>query len=253
MDSLTLIFTGRENVLRSYFMPELVLEENCKYGLALIDFTSYNSIPNITEEKNNKFYIKYTVTETVKFKTDGKDTTTTVHKDKEKKISFFTGAYEVVDILSYIKSQLASSKINLAYDINAATSKIKLVFDTTIHCTDISVLNILGFGDIKTFEKGKDYYNEHIVKITNIDIIRINCNIISDSYLNGKECQTIYSFSHCKVSVGRKFIETPQHIIYSKIKEKRIQCIELSVVDQEGVPIDFRGEQISCRVHIKKL
>lgn len=238
MDSFTVCFTGKKSVLRADFMPELTLNPMSNYSCALLDFTSYNSIPNVIRGKNNIFEIEYAL--------NGKTET--------KKITFETGSYEVSDVLSYIKSQLATVKIILLYEVNVATSKVRLRFDKKIKCTNDSVLNIIGFNKEtnRIFEKNSDYWNENIIKITSIDIIRIDCDIVSSSYLNGKPCHTIYQFSNCKVKPGYKFIEVPAHIVYLPIKDKQLRSIQISIVDQDNNLIDFRGEDISCRIHIKK-
>lgn len=256
MTSLTVAFTGTSSVLRANFFPEITLDPNGDYYCGLLDFTSYNSIPNIIEGQNNQFKFKYNISEKVKSKVDGKDLIKDVTKEKEKTISLLTGAYEAADILSFIKAQLATSKINLTYDINAATSKVKLTFDTRINCIDDSVFSVLGFekkGALRIFESKTAYWSEDIVKITNIDVIRIECDIASGAYINGRHCHTIHQFSHCKVSPGYKFIEVPHHIIYLPINVKQLRSIQISIVDQHGNLIDFRGEQISCRIHIKKV
>lgn len=254
MSSFTASFTGTSSVLRADFFPEIVLDSDSNYCCALLDFTSYNSIPNIVEGKNNKFVFKYTEKKQVKSKTDGRETTSVVSKEKEESISLSTGAYEVTDILHYIKSQLAAIKINLTYDVNVATSKVKLIFDSQIICIDDSVLSVLGFKKVNSrkFESKNIYWSDDIIKITNIDVIRIECDIVSGSYINGKHCHTIHQFSHCKVSPGYKFVEVPQHIVYLPIREKRLRSIQITIVDQNGNLIDFRGEQVSCRIHIKK-
>lgn len=255
MASLTVSFTGTSSVLRSDFHPAIILDPKSEYCCGLLDFTSYNSIPNITEGQNNKFQFKYTVYDKVNSKDiNGNDIIKEVSREKEKTILLSTGSYEVADILHYIKSQLAAINITLTYDINAATSKVKLIFDTPIKCIDNSVLKVIGFNkNIRIFESKKAYWSDSIIKITNIDVIRIECDIVTNSFINGQNCHTIHQFSHCKVSPGYKFVEVPQHIIYLPVKHKHLQSIQISIVDQNGNLIDFRGEQISCRIHIKKV
>lgn len=88
MTSFTVAFSGSSSVLRADFFPEITLEPNSNYCCGLLDFCSYNSIPNITESKNNEFKFKYNISEKVKDK--GKDVTKQV--SKEKTISLPTGA-----------------------------------------------------------------------------------------------------------------------------------------------------------------
>lgn len=249
MTSFTVSFTGTSSVLRADFFPEIVLDPNAHYSCALLDFTSYNSIPNITEGQNNEFQFKATLRE--KKRDKGRDIV--IDKPLNVKISLPTGAYEVEDILSYLKSELSVHKISLTYAISDGSSTVQIEFDTKVEWIGGTVLNLIGFqGNSKTFESRWKYRSDHIVKITNIDLIRIECDIVSDSYINGKDSHTIHQFSSYKVSPGYKFIEVPRHLIYLPIKEKQLRSVQLSVVDQDGKLVDFRGEQISCRIHIRK-
>lgn len=237
MSSFTVTFTGTSSVLQADFFPHITLDESSEYSCALLDFSSYNSIPNIIEGKNNEF--KY------KKKSTGKENT----------ILLPTSMYEIEDILNYLKTELKTDKISLTYNINGASSTVQISFDSDIFWTGGSVLNVIGFvneSNPKLFKKGWLYRSNHIAKITDIDIIRIECDIVSGSFMNGKHCHTIHQFAHCKVPPGYKFIEVPQHIIYLPIKLNRLQSIQISIVDQNGHLIDFRGEQISCRLHIKR-
>lgn len=244
MSSLTVAFTGKSSVLHADFFPHITLDPDSGC-CGLLDFTSYNSIPNITRGKNSEFiYQKDAAAAAINASV------------KNKIISLPTGAYEVEDILKYLKIELSLEKINLWYEINVAASKVRIQFSNNIEWIGGSVLNVLGFnkeaGSSLTFKKNDVYWSDAIVKITDIDVIRIDCDIVSGSYINGKPGHTIHQFSHCKVSPGHKFIEVPKHIVYLPINEKQLQTIQISIVDQDGRPIDFRGEQISCRIHIKK-
>lgn len=251
MSAFTVAFTGSSSVLRADFFPEISLDPNRDYCCGLLDFTTYNSIPNIIDNQNNQFKFKYNIDEKKK-SPQGKETTISV--TREKTISLPTGSYEVEDILKYLKSQLAAEHINLTYEISAVLLKVKIAFNTQITWTGGSVLNILGFHKetLSTFKKNAENWSAAIARITPIDLIRVECDIVSGSYINGKNCHTIHQFSHCKVSPGYKFIEVPRHIVYLPIKEKQIRSIQISIVDQNGNPINFRGEQISCRIHIKQ-
>lgn len=251
MSSLTVAFTGTSSVLRADFFPEIVLDPNSSYCCGLLDFTSYNSIPNIVQNQNSDFKIKYTAEE--KKKERGKDIINQV--PKEKTVSLPTGSYEVEEILKYLRSELAAERIVLSYEINVAAAKVRIVFNTEVEWVGGSLLNVIGFNreSSTTFKKNAWYWSTNIVRITQVDVIRVECDIVHSSYINGKHCHTIHQFSNCKVSPGYKFIEVPQHIIYLPIKEKRLRSIQISIVDQNGNLIDFRGEQISCRIHIKKV
>lgn len=251
MTSLTVTFTGTSSLLHADFFPEVVLDPKSNYCCGLLDFTTYNSIANIIENRNNEFKFRHYVEE--KKKVAGKDIISLVARERQ--ISLPTGSYEVEDILKHLKSELNAFKINLSYEISTAFSKVRITFNNEIDWIDGSILNVIGFqrSKLSKFKKNVSYWSENIVKITEVDVIRIDCDIVSGSYINGEDCHTIHQFSHCKVGPGYKFIEVPQHIVYLPIKEKRLRSIQISIVDQNGNLVDFRGEQISCRIHIKKV
>lgn len=247
MASLTVSFTGKSSVLRADFFPEISLDPYADYCCALLDFTTYNSIPNIIEGKNNEFKFKKEKTKAG----GGKNA-----EYEEKTIELPTSMYEIEDILKYLRSELNAMKVSLTYDISEASSTVQISFDPEIIWLGGTLLNVIGFkndNNSRTFKSKWKYRSDHIAKITDIDVIRIECDIISGSYINGKLCHTIHQFSNCKVAPGYKFIEVPRHIVYLPIKERQLRSIQISVVDQDGNLVDFRGEQISCRIHIKKI
>lgn len=55
MSSITLTLSGNTSELSANYFPPIKLDEDGKYVCGLIDFQTFMSIPNITEE-NNRFY-----------------------------------------------------------------------------------------------------------------------------------------------------------------------------------------------------
>lgn len=254
MSSLTVSFTGKSSVLQANFFPEILLDPDANYCCALLDFTSYNSIPNIVSGQNSDFVYKVKVKKKVK---DENGQERVIDEFEERTITLPTSMYEVEDILKYLKLELRRFHISFTYDINEASATVQISFNPEVTWIGGTLLHVIGYKykdneNSRQFEKNYLYNSDLIAKITNIDVIRIECDIVTGSYINGESCHTIHQFSHCKVPPGYKFIEVPQHIVYLPIKEKRLRSIQISVVDQDNKLIDFRGEQISCRIHIKK-
>lgn len=81
-------------------------------------------------------------------------------------------------------------------------------------------------------------------------MICIECNIAVGSYINGEAAHTIFAFSP-DVSPGFKMSISPQTIIYSRLNTHSIERLSINIVDQDGKLIDFGGEEISVRLHIK--
>lgn len=56
MSSYTVTLNSNSSILHTSLFPALKLSDSKEWEAALLDFTTYNSIPNITEGLNNKFY-----------------------------------------------------------------------------------------------------------------------------------------------------------------------------------------------------
>lgn len=88
--------------------------------------------------------------------------------------------------------------------------------------------------------------------ILKISVIRVESNIITGSYINNRPSHTIHQFSP-RVPPGYKIVEVPQNVIYFPNTVKNVHTLNISVIDQENNLINFRGETITIRLHIKKV
>lgn len=232
MTSITLTVTGNSSLLTSYFHPEIDLDPRFSYSCCLLDFYTYNSIPNV-HEKNNKFY--YSTGETSEFEM----------------ITIPVGSYEVSEIVNFLTTIFETKKIRFCMIANTNTMKCKIESDAIIDFTrDDCIGSLLGF-DKRMLKKSKPHKSDKIINIQNINSIRIDCDLITGSFHNGKTTHTIYEFSPT-VASGYKINEQPKHLIYLPVIRRRVNTLNISVIDQTGEFIDFRGEQITCRIHIKK-
>ena len=89
----------------------------------------------------------------------------------------------------------------------------------------------------------------HLIKWNSI---RVECNIITNSFINGERSHTIHEF-HPRVDPGYKIIETPKSLIYLLVSVRSIDHLEIKITDQDGNLINNRGEDISVRLHLKSL
>lgn len=232
MSSITFTLTGETSSLNAYFYPEIELDAKSEYSCCLLDFFTYNSIANINE-KNNKFY--YIVGGVVEF----------IYS-----VVVPVGSYELSEIIDFLNKEFETKKLKIKITCNENTMKCCISSNFDIDFTQNDCIgSVLGFSK-KRLPKGENISNK-LVDIQHINNLRIECDLVSGSFHNGINTHTIYEF-YPKVGLGYKINEHPQHLIYLPINRRRISTVNVSIVDQDGNLVDFRGEQISCRLHIKR-
>lgn len=247
MDSITLTLSGNSSSLYTSYYPEIQLDENSNYACALIDFNTYNSIPNITNH-NNHFNII--------------DSSNGLHE-----IIIPEGAYEIDEIIEILEMKLKDYRIRFRIDKKSMKCGIILRNCMVDFTPRNSIGHILGFmsriigEDINKVQKGekdkKDevlsaiYWSDHIIDIKHVNVLRVDCNIATGSYINNKPSHTIHEF-YPEVQSGYKIVEVPKNLIYLPIVGQRISQLNIKIVDEKGDLVDFRGETITVRIHIKK-
>lgn len=232
--SLTFAFDGTQSVLSTNYFPPIELDVNSEYQIGLLSFETYNSIPNV-DDTNNKF-----------------------HYDGDKVLEIPVGAYEFKDIAQYLREELnkQSTKakpyhVEISANNNTMQTSIKASFQIDFTKKD-SIGRLLGFKDNVIVERGKRTTTVGVVDIFNITAIRIECNIATGSYVNGETAHTIHQF-YPSTPAGYILLEVPSPVIYLPITTHTIDNITLRIVDQKGQLVNFRGERISVRIHLKKV
>lgn len=225
--SITLTFTGNQSTLRNEYFPPLELDG--KYECSLIDFSTYNSIPNI-DESNSLIHI-------------GKEI-----------IVIPTGSYEIDDIGVFVKNKLLIKNPEIAFSLKANNNTLQ----TEIKCSetiyfnkDRSIGRLLGFSK-QELNKNIIHYSDLPVNIIKVNEIFIECDIITASYVNNKLGHTLHHFSPA-VAPGYKIVEIPSNLIYLPVNVKQISTVTLKIVDQDNNLINLRGEEITIRIHLRKI
>jgi hypothetical protein len=235
---MSFILTGNSSNFTTSF-NSIILDSNKQYEAALLSLDTYNSIPNIIEGKNNEF--KYS----------------TVRGEAWKTITLSTGAYELNAINNEIKRQLiANGDSETAIDINADVSTLRSIvnIDNPNYQVDFSGPNSIG--SVLGFETviGHGYnVSPKIVDIIQVNSILVNIDIIMGSYVNGSSSPAIYSF-YPNVAPGYKIVERPNpSLIYYPVSRHDISRMRVWLTDQQGNLVDFRGETITIRIHIREV
>lgn len=238
MASFTVTFTGTTSELETTFFPPLLLSS--EWEICLLDLTTYNSIANIVEGVNNVF--TYCVS--------GEQTPRTVKLP--------TGSYEIDDINKYLQASLGGAeKITLRANNNTLKCELKCVHDICIdYKQQANIASLLGFkptGSLstRTLEANKWHVSNETVDIVKVNVIQVKCNIVHGSFKDGIEDHILHTF-YPLIAPGFKIVEKPHNLIYLPVNVNRVDTLRIRIVDENDDIIDFRGEVITVRVHLKK-
>ncbi len=225
-DSFTLTLSGTSSILEANYFEPIELSTKKNYVLGLVEFLTFNSIPNI-DVNNNKFHIN------------------------NQELAIPTGSYEIADINNYLKKVLGD---DIKIDIKANNSTLR----SEVWCSheidfrpNNSIGRVLGFAP-HILQANITHESDLPVKIIKINALRIECNITTGAYTNGQPVHTIHEFFPT-VPPGYKIIEIPSHVIYLPVAVRAIHHLQLRIVDQDGALVNFRGEVITVRLHVKSV
>lgn len=248
MASITVTLSGNSSQLHAEYFPPIDLSDG-NYVCGLVDLQTFNTIPNI-DETNNLFHFE--LTEGIKKKSKLTPSISTTADENKQVLQNPTGTYEVEDIAKYLTKYLM--KFNVKFDLNGNKNTLK----SELYCNcpvDFrqpgTIGSLLGFKP-NVLEEGTTHIAEFPINIMKVNVIRVECNIIKGAYINNIAAHTIHQFSP-KVDPGYKIVEVPNTIIYFPVIVRSISSINLTLVDQNSNSINFRGETITIRLHIKKV
>lgn len=232
--SLTFTLTGRSSILSHNFNPPIYLEDDLEYEIGLANFDTFNSIPNI-DSTNNVF---------AWWSDDDK---------RENKIIVPEGSYELRDIIDIISELILEKDPSAQIDIvpNEHTVKVSITTNRRINF-DVkgTIGSVLGFKK-KILNANATHISDDEVKILTINTICIDCNLAMGSFLNDRPVHIIHQFFP-SVPSNYKIIESPLNIIYYPLTVKTISTITIKVIDQSGKLLDFRNEEVTVRLHLRR-
>jgi len=224
--SIPLTLSHHTNTLSCDFFPPIFLSRNKDYEIGLLSFTAYNSVPNI-DDKNNLFHYDGGV------------------------IEIPVGNYEFETIASYLKEELAKEDIEFNLIGNTNTFKTEMLSSVDIDVTQPrSVGKILGFVPA-IYASNAQHISPDIVNIFQVSHFDIQCSIARGSYVNGTPSHSLHIFSPT-VPAGFLINELPQQVIYVPVDRDIIENITINICDQDGNLVNFRGETVTVRIHIRE-
>lgn len=222
--SFTISITGNESIITTFYSPPLQLDG--EYECGLLYFSTFNSIPNI-DSKNNKF-----------------------HYGDNECVTIPEGSYELDDLSDFLTRNVTDCQFMLSCNNNTLKTNIfcskNINFDK-----DNSISRILGFG--REVLKSNILHESHKpISILPTTIVRIECDIVSNSFVNGKPSHIIYEFAP-NVPPGYRIVEIPKNIIYFPVNQKSVSYITIKILEANGHLVNLRKEGIQLYLHLKKI
>lgn len=222
--TVTLSISGVTSNITTHYSPALQLEG--QYECGLLYFSTFNSIPNI-DDRNNLF-----------------------HFSDNKVIKIPEGSYELHDINDYLTDNLKDHIFQLSCNNNTLQTSIFCSED--IHFDkNQSIGKVLGFGNVK-LPANILHVSKYPVSILSTTVVRIECDIVSGSFVNGKSSHIIYEFAP-NVPPGYRIIESPKNVIYFPVNQNNISSINIRILDINNHLVNLRGEESQLYLHLRKL
>jgi len=224
----TAVFTYKFE--RSIELPSL------DYEVALVDIETYYSFPNVSSDNNH-----------LRFSTDG--------GNNWRVMVIPTGAYSIKALNTEINDQLSAAghrnKIQIRGIEATLRCEMKISDGVTVDFTYPNSINtILGF-DSDLYHGAAKYISRNDIDILSVNSIYINCDLITNSYVNGIPAPVIYSFFP-NVAPGYKVVEKPYNLIYLPVNKTFINSVTVWLTDQKGNILNFKGQEISIRFSLRK-
>lgn len=258
--SYTFSLFGRSSNLSARYHPPVTLDADKEYVLGLISLYSYNAIPNIEKNKNNRFY----------------------YGSKGEHVEIPEGTYEIDSVNRYLERALGGEKwldilgeynpenyinkyigfkkrkmerrypISINIRGNNSTLKSRIKFSEEVDFTPKdSIGPWLGFKPRK-LQANIPHESDFPVNIFKVNAICIECNIVTGSYVNDKQAHVLHEFFPT-APAGFKIVECPRNVVYLPINTRVIDEIIIKIVDQDGELVNFKQELVSLRLHLKQL
>lgn len=242
MPSFSISLSGNKSIISADYFPPIVL--NGSYECGLVELQTFNSIPNV-DETNNRFHYGYDEDDFVELPIGSYEI-----DDISKTLQELINAKEKVYSVVTVNDKTRESKTNITIEPNNNTLKCMLKCTKDVYFDKENTIgSILGFTKRK-LKHDINHESDLPVNILKVSTVRIECSITSNSFINNERVHTIHEFFP-NVAPGYKIIEIPNSIIYLPVVIPSIDNITIKIVDQNGNLINFRGETILIRLHLK--
>lgn len=224
--SYALTLKARGSVLKANYFPPIDLSTGV-WSIALIGLETFNSIPNIASSNCR------------------------LHLSSGLVIEIPHGAYDISDLDVYLRQHVPG--FELRANVNTLKTEIRTTSESIDFTKEGSIGSLLGYSKTRILAANETEFqaSDNPIDILPISSISVECSASTNAFLNNKLVHSIYAFFPI-VGHGYKIVETPATPIYMPVILQTLDSIELRVVDQDERLIDFRGEEIIIRLHLKR-
>lgn len=160
-------------------------------------------------------------------------------------IELAPGSYQLSDISREFKKHNVDLSERLV--LRACTIKSP---DRINFVSKNNIGGILGF-ERKILPANLIHKSKYDINIFKENDIYIRCSIVSGAFVNGCSTHVLHHFS-CKVPPGNKISEVPKNVIYLNLLTPTLKTVTIRLTDQDGKLLNFSGETITVRIHIKR-
>ncbi len=173
------------------------------------------------------------------------------------------GSYSLSALNDYVVAEQASVVGNVIFNIvpNYSTNKAGIQFGNVagwyVHFGATSPYTLLGFANGQEVPVGKantNYYIEYggsTAAFNNITLLKVWCNLTTDSISNTDQSSVIYQTSPT-VDVGSTQSSTPHNMLWMDMPIQNISQITVRILDQSDTPVNM-SEDFSITLAIRYL
>ena len=185
-----------------------------------------------------------------------------ISKDKGanfEEINFPSGVYDYEDLNEFIHQKIGKLGDSENYGINIlfdfSTYKVFIQLDENYQ---IDFAGSGNFHDLLGFEKKLlkgSAFGAFLPNITNsIDNIYFRCSLLSDSIIDGKKSDVLFTFPTNTKTRSLPFRQHPQiDYLWNKINTKYISKVRFWLTDDKDREVDLNGIDISLAIVMKTL
>ena len=171
------------------------------------------------------------------------------------------GIYEVVDLNNTFKFILTKKKVSVTIHDLRLKSNLKII-QTSIFTKKSFLDTILGFtrsgsyplDDIDGFYQliAVSYKSDRPVNLKGTDKIRLKCDCINGSLVNGVWENTSYSLA-LSSPAGPKIYKEPRIKLFKKVNKSVLSQITFYLEDDDHKPVDFHNKTINFICQLIKI